>query len=213
VSCRVGGSLVRMSDPYGTPQPPHDEPQPAYGAPQPDQYGYPGRYSGQDAGYPSGYPATDPGQPGGYPAGYGAHGYAQPGQGYPPAAQQQSDDTMWVIFSYVGMLVAGFLAPLIIYFVKRNDSQFVRFHSAQCLNSVITSFGYALAGGLLIALIVIPSAIAEAPIGIGLGVFVGVLAFMALGITQLVFLIIAVVRSSRYEWYRMPTWLAYPLVK
>jgi uncharacterized Tic20 family protein len=193
-----------MSDPYGTPQPPYDAP----------QSGYQGRYAGQDAGYPSGYPPTDPGQQGGYPGapGYGTP-YGHPGHPHPPAGQQQSDDTTWVIFTYVGMLVVGFLAPLIIYFVKKNESQFVRFHAAQCLNYVITSFSYVLAAGLLVAIIVVPSAIAEAPIGIGIGVTVGVVAIMTLGIVQFVFLIIAIVRSARYEWYRLPTWLAWRLVK
>lgn len=207
-----------MSDPYGTPEPPYGAAQqPAYGGAQPGQSGYPGRYSSGEAGYQPGYPPTDPGQPYGYPA-HGAQGYGQP-YGQPPGhpaphhGHQQSDDTTWAVMTYVGMLIAGFLAPLIVYFVKRNESQFIRFHAAQCLNAVITSFCYSLGIGLLIAIIAIPSAIADAPAGIVIGAVLGFLVLMGLGITQFVYLVIAAMRSSKYEWYRLPNWMAWPMVK
>jgi len=47
-------------------------------------------------------------------------------------------DLTTALWCYIGSLLGGFLVPLIIYFVKKKDSPFVRFHAAQALNFGLT---------------------------------------------------------------------------
>ena len=65
-------------------------------------------------------------------------GYGPPGAPYGTPARSQGDETTWAIFAYIGMALVGFIAPLIIYCVKKSTSPFIRFHAAQALNHQIT---------------------------------------------------------------------------
>src|SRR5215469_17236152 len=74
-------------------------------------------------------------------------------QGYGPRGP--SDDHLWSLLSYLLTIVAGFLAPLIVYLVKMNESRYVRYHAAQALNMSITGFIYGIVAflvGLLAAI-------------------------------------------------------------
>src|SRR5215472_9865086 len=75
---------------------------------------------------------------------------ADAGQGYGPRGP--SDDHLWALLSYLLTLVAGFLAPLIVYVVKMNESPYVRYHAAQSLNMSITAIIYGF-GGFFVGLI------------------------------------------------------------
>ena len=195
-----------QADPYGRPpQSPHPAqsgPQPQYGQPQyrQPQYG-PQQYDGQPqygnqyapppglAYPPPGYRAV-PGVPPLRAAGY----YGQ---------QSQSDDRTWAILGYLLTFVGGFIAPLIVYLVKKDQSPFVRHHAAQALNLTITSAIYSIG---LFVLAIIAGAVSH-----GLGLLL-VLLYFPLGITFVVFLIMAAVAANRFEPYRVPSWACLQLV-
>jgi hypothetical protein len=166
-----------------------------------------------------GYPQDSPqgyGQanPEGYgqanPQGYGQPGYGQQGgpqgdnpQGYGPRGP--SDDQMWALLSYVLALVASIIAPLVIYLVKMNESRYVRFHAAQALNMGLTAMIESIAifiVGIFLALVTH-----------GFGILLMVLAFLALGIAHLVYLILGAVRSNQGQLFRVPTIICFRMVK
>ena len=138
--------------------------------------------------------------------GYGQQGYRQQGydpQGYGPRGA--SDDRTWALLSYVLALVASIIAPLVIYLVKMNESRFVRFHAAQALNMGITVIIESVAifiVGVFLAFILH-----------GFGFLLMLLAFLALGIAHLVYLIMGAVRSNQGQLYRVPTIICFRMVK
>jgi uncharacterized Tic20 family protein len=138
--------------------------------------------------------------------GYGQQGYGQQGydpQGYGPRGA--SDDRTWALLSYILALVASVIAPLVIYLVNMNESRFVRFHAAQALNMGITAFIEAVAIFIL--------AIFLAVITHGFGVLLAALAFVALAIAHLVYLIIAAVKSNQGQLFRVPTIICFRMVR
>ena len=146
------------------------------------------------------------GQPGYSQQSYGQQSYGQQGydpQGYGPRGA--SDDRTWALLSYVLALVASIIAPLVIYLVKMNESRFVRFHAAQALNmgitAIIESVGIFIVGILL------------AVITHGFGLLLMLLAFLALGIAHLVYLIMGAVKSNQGELFRVPTIICFRMVK
>jgi len=173
---------------------PQDSPQ-GYGQDSPQSHG-------QDS--PQGYGQANP-------QGYGQPGYAQPSygqqgdnpQGYGPRGP--SDDQMWALLSYVLALVASIIAPLVIYLVKMNESRYVRFHAAQALNMGLTAMIESIAifiVGIFLALITH-----------GFGILLMVLAFLALGIAHLVYLILGAVRSNQGQLFRVPTIICFRMVR
>jgi uncharacterized Tic20 family protein len=144
------------------------------------------------------------GQPGYIPP-TGQPGYSQQDnpQGYSPRGT--SDDQAWAMVSYILALVASIIAPLVIYLVKMNKSRYVRFHAAQALNMGITAFIESIA----IVIVGIFLAIATH----GFGILLIVLAFLALGIAHLVYLILGAVRAYQGEPFRVPTIICFRMVK
>jgi uncharacterized protein len=149
------------------------------------------------------------GQPGG-PQGYGQQAYGQQAgpQGYDPQGYGPSvgsDDRTWALLSYVLALVASIIAPLVIYLVKMNESRFVRFHAAQALNMGITAIIESVAifiVGIVLAVILH-----------GFGLLLMLLAFLALGIAHLVYLIIGAVKSNQGQMFRVPTIICFRMVR
>ncbi len=177
--------------------PPADQPgysQPGYGQPG---YGQPGY-----------------GQPGYGQQGYDQQGYGQPGYGQ-PAGQQSgppgygprgaSDDQTWAMLSYVLAFVASIIAPLVIYLVKMNESRYVRFHAAQALNMGITAIIESIAIVVVGILIAIVTHV--------FGILLIFLAFLALGIAHLVYLILGAVRSYQGQPFRVPTIICFRMVR
>lgn len=177
---------------------PQDSPQ-SYGQDGPQGYGQ-GSPQGYGQGSQQAYGQQAYGQ-----QGYGqqaeTQGYDQ--QGYGPRGA--SDDRTWALLSYVLALVASLIAPLVIYLVKMNESRFVRFHAAQALNmgitAIIESVGIFIVGILL------------AVITHGFGFLLMLLAFLALGIAHLVYLIIGAVKSNQGELFRVPTIICFRMVR
>ena len=164
--------------------------------------------------YP-GYPQDSPQSYGqDSPQGYGQgsqQGYGQQGygpQGYGPqdyGPRGASDDRTWALLSYVLALVASIIAPLVIYLVKMNESRYVRFHAAQALNMGITA--------IIESVAIFIVGIFLAVITHGFGILLMVLAFLALGIAHLVYLILGAVRSNQGQLFRVPTIICFRMVR
>jgi uncharacterized Tic20 family protein len=174
---------------------PQDSPQ-SYGQDSPQGYG-----QGSQQGY---------GQQGYGPQGYGQQGYDPQGgqQGYDPQGygpRGASDDRTWALLSYVLALVASVIAPLVIYLVKMNESRFVRFHAAQALNLGLTA--------IIESVAIFIVGIFLAVITHGFGILLMVLAFLALGIAHLVYLILGAVRSNQGQLFRVPTIICFRMVR
>jgi uncharacterized protein len=127
---------------------------------------------------------------------------ADAGPGYGPRGP--SDDHLWALLSYLLTFVAGFLAPLIVYLVKMNESRYVRYHAAQSLNMSITAYIYAFAA-FFVGLIV---AIATK----GWGLVLVIPLFIAFAVAHLAYLILAAIAANRGEYYQVPTVISLPIV-
>jgi len=137
------------------------------------------------------------------PAGQPGHGQQDDPQGYSPRGA--SDDQTWAMLSYILALVVSIIGPLVMYLVKMNESRYVRFHAAQALNIGITGFIES------IAILVVGILLAVATHGFG--ILLMVLAFLALGIAHLVYLIPAAVRAYRGQLFRVPTIICFRMVR
>jgi uncharacterized Tic20 family protein len=142
--------------------------------------------------------------PGAPPPGYGGPG--APPAGHARPAGLTSEDTIWALFCYAGTIIAGFLVPLVIYFIKRRESAFVRHHAAQALNYQLTVLLQILIAAAIATLIFIAT---ESPAG--LIVLMPVVLFHV--VAQYVFLILGAIRSGRGETYRIPTWTCWRMVR
>lgn len=189
--------------------PPQDRP-----APPPYQgvYGRP-----QDYVPPAADPAEGP-QPAFQPA---DPAYGQPQQPYDPSwgygppgvtPQQQymygipHSDLTTALWCYIGSLLGGFLVPLIIYFVKKKDSPFVRFHAAQALNFGLTQMIVVFSWVVPIVIIAIA---ANTPAVLVLIVPVYLYELVA----PWVWMIMGAIKSNRGEWWRIPTWTCFRMVR
>jgi uncharacterized protein len=175
--------------------------------------GPPGQGQGPPPGY--GQQATQPGYgQQASPPGYGQPGYGQ--QATQPAYSQQdnpqgygprgaSDDQTWAMLSYVLAFVASIIAPLVIYLVKMNESRYVRFHAAQALNMGITA--------LIESIAIFVVGILIAAVTHGFGILLLALAFLALWIAHLVYLILGAIRSYQGQLFRVPTIICFRMVR
>ncbi|GAA3755301.1 hypothetical protein HDA32_004201 [Spinactinospora alkalitolerans] len=151
-------------------------------------------YDGQDgqSGYPGGYgPAPGAGPYSGGQPGYGQQppntqqpGYGQFGYGQQPGPS--GDDNTFALLSHLGGLLLGFVAPLVVFLIKKDESPYVRHHAVEALNFQITMcIGYVVSGVLSIVLI-------------------GLLLLPIVFIVSLVFSIMATMAANRGEWYSYP---------
>lgn len=106
----------------------------------------------------------------------------------PPAAQplSQSDERLYAILAHVGVILFGFIPPLIIWLVFRDRSRFVDAEAKEALNWSI--------------LVAIASFVGW----ITTWLFIGFLILAAVGIAVLVFGIMAAVKVNSGEGYRYP---------
>jgi uncharacterized Tic20 family protein len=104
------------------------------------------------------------------------------GKVFQPGYVPTSDEKTMAILAHILTLVAPILAPLIIYLVKKDDSQFVAYHAKESLNFQITLIIAVL--GLLITVI-----------GSPLIIFVA--------IAGMVLVVIATIRASEGNLYKM----------
>jgi len=105
----------------------------------------------------------------------------------PPPVYTNSSDRVWIILSHLSVLLgAGILLPLIVYLVKKDESEPVAYHSREALNFHISLVIYSIASGLL-SLIVI---------GIPLLIFIG--------LATIILSIVAAIKASDGVEYRYP---------
>lgn len=129
-------------------------------------------------------------EPGWYPVGNGTQRYWDGSQWTdhiaPASSSMPGDDKTWAILSHVLTFVGGFIAPLVIYLIKKDESPYVRHHAAEALNFQLSIIIYAIVSMILIL------------------VLIGILLILAVAIGALVFTIIAAIAASNGEEYRYP---------
>ena len=96
------------------------------------------------------------------------------------------DDKTMAMLSYILGIFTGFIGPLVLWLIKKDQSKFVAYHALQALflHAVVT-IGY-LVSSVLIA------------------VLVGLLTYPAFFVLGLAFSIIAGLAANRGEWYEIP---------
>jgi uncharacterized protein len=94
-----------------------------------------------------------------------------------------SDEKTLALLAHILTFVAPILAPLIIYLVKRDESNFVRWHAAQSFNFQIT---------MIIVCIVLFITI------------IGIFLLWFVGIFSLICVVIATIRASEGKLYKYP---------
>jgi uncharacterized Tic20 family protein len=94
-----------------------------------------------------------------------------------------SDERTFAILSHILTLVAPIIAPLIIYFIKKDESKYVAYHAKESLNFQIT---------VMIAAFVL------------LITIIGILLLWIVAIGALVLVIIATIKASEGKLYKYP---------
>ncbi|MBG9375703.1 DUF4870 domain-containing protein [Panacibacter sp. DH6] len=100
-----------------------------------------------------------------------------------PPYTPTSDEKTLALVSHIITIVSSFIAPLIIYLVKKDESPFVAAHAKESLNFQITAF-------IAIILCVIS--------------IVGLLLLWAVGLLIFILVIVATIRASEGKLYRYP---------
>ncbi|MFI0368426.1 DUF4870 domain-containing protein [Actinomadura sp. 1N219] len=183
------------------PPPPDDVP-PEQPPPYQGAYGQAPGAPPYDQPPPGGPPPGEPPPGGQYDPRWG---YGPPGVPY-GMPQQPPQETTWAIFSYVGMVLIGFIAPLIIYCVKKNTEPFTRYHAAQALNYQITLLIHVLA----VAAVCVPPAIAlDNPAFLA----ALILPYLELAIGQWVFIIVGAVKAGKGKYFKFPTFFCFRMIR
>jgi len=108
------------------------------------------------------------------------------GQESLPQTQPTSDERTMAILSHVLCIIGSFIAPLIIYLLKKDESPYIKEHALESLNFQITMIILYIISGILIIILV------------------GVLLIWALSIINLILIIIATIKASEDKLYRYP---------
>ncbi len=194
---------------YGNQQPGYGSQQ-NYGSQQ--QYGspHPGYGSQQNYGNQQNYGSQQQYQGA---QNHGMHGYgtanpapfnsqALPEQAYGPGSAQfwnaNESERTTVMWTHIGTLFIGFL-PLIMFLVKKDESPFVREHTRQGLNAMITNVILTFGASVVLGIVGFILAL----VTLGLGMLIVYLAFI-IPIVYAVLYIIAAVAANKGEGYRFP---------
>lgn len=101
--------------------------------------------------------------------------------------QVPSDSRAWAAAAHLlPFLGLSFIAPLIIWLIKRDEDAFVEGHGREALNFQISIIIYAIVSAILII------------------VLIGIVLLLALGVFVLVFQIVAGVKAATGQEYRYP---------
>lgn len=101
-----------------------------------------------------------------------------------PAPSQ--DEKNLALLSHIGTLFGSFVVPLVIYLVKKDESEFVTTHAKESLNFQISLFLYML-GSMILMLI-----------------FIGIILVLGLAILSLIGVIMASIAASNGQHYKYP---------
>ena len=116
---------------------------------------------------------------------------AQQQAAYAPQAPAQAwgvsqDARQWAMFAHLSGIIGGFLGPLIIYLIKKDDDPFIADQSREALNFQLSVLIYAFVSAVLILVII------------------GIFLIFAVVIGALVLAIMAAVKANNGEAYRYP---------
>ena len=107
-------------------------------------------------------------------------------QSYNAAPDISQDDKTMAMLAYILGVFTGFLGPLVLWLIKKDQSKFVAYHALQALLlHAVVVLGYILSGLLVFVLI-------------------GFLTYPAFFLLGLVFSILAGLAANRGEWYDIP---------
>lgn len=112
-----------------------------------------------------------------------------------PYLPNDDERTMGMLMHLLSLLT-GFIGPLILWLVKKDESRYIDHHGKESLNFAMSLFLYS------IAFIAVTTIVGIATLGIGF--FVLMPLFAAFGIAIWVFEIIACVQAYQGSWYRFP---------
>ena len=96
------------------------------------------------------------------------------------------EEKLWAVAAHLGPLLLGFLAPLVVWLVFKDRSQYLDRTGKEALNMQISYLLYGLVAGISIILLV------------------GLLLLPAVGLAWLVLMIVATVKVANHEDYRYP---------
>jgi uncharacterized Tic20 family protein len=115
-------------------------------------------------------------------------GYYPPGQpGYPMARPLRPDEErMWAVAAHLGPLLLGFLAPLVVWLVFKDRSQYLDRTGKEALNMQISYLLYSLVAGISIILLI------------------GLFLLPAVGLAWFVLMIVGTVKVANHEEFRYP---------
>ena len=106
---------------------------------------------------------------------------------YPPVPDPvPSDSRGWAAAAHLGTFLVGFIAPLVLWLIKRDEDAFVEYHARESLNFQFSLMIYMLVSFLAILIL----------IGIVMVAVVGIFAFVVI--------IVAGVKAAGGEFYRYP---------
>jgi uncharacterized Tic20 family protein len=100
-----------------------------------------------------------------------------------PAITPSSDEKTLAILSHILTIVSSFIAPLIIYLLKKDESYYVQEHAKESLNFQITVF-------IICAILFVT--------------IIGILFIWVVSIANLILVIIATIKASENKMYRYP---------
>jgi uncharacterized protein len=130
-------------------------------------------------------PPPDPHRPAGQTQPPGSYPPGQPG--YPMVRPLRPDEEkLWAVAAHLGPLLLGFLAPLVVWLVFKDRSQYLDRTGKEALNMQISYMLYGLIAGISIILLV------------------GLLLLPAVGLAWLVLMIVATVKVANHEEFRYP---------
>ena len=108
------------------------------------------------------------------------------GDDFTPAVTPTSDERTLAILAHILTIVSSFIAPLVIYLLKKDESPFVSEHAKESLNFQITMFILFMISFVLML------------------VLIGFLLIWLLSIANLVLVIIATIKANENKMYRYP---------
>jgi uncharacterized protein len=107
-------------------------------------------------------------------------GYAQ------PVAMRPDEEKVWAIGAHLGGLVLGFIAPLIVWLMFKDRSQFLDRQAKEALNMQISYAIYFSVAAFTVLLLI------------------GLILWPLVGVAWLVLMIIATIKAANFEDYRYP---------
>ena len=97
-----------------------------------------------------------------------------------------SDSRGWAAVAHLGTFVIGFIAPLVIWLIKRDEDAFVEYHARESLNFQLSLMIYMLVSFLAVLILI------------------GIVMIAVVGIFAFVVIIVAGVKAAGGEFYRYP---------